>query len=278
MSNPLIAHEEQPSAYAGIGILDSTTQCVNAISSGDWIEAGIGTASATLDALSIIEDPAAALASYGLGWLIEHVHALSEPLDWLAGNPDAISTHAQTWGNVADAVMSVRKDYAHSVSGDLTTWQGAAAEAYRARATGTGHVLEALAIAADGIRLAVTMSGKIVAEVRDKIQKIVTGAVGALISWAVELACTGGLATPVVAEQAVSKIAQWATKIAELVLELARTIKTLMPLLRHLYEIFNALKDALDAPPATAVSASGRHHLPGRSAISRALDGATRSP
>lgn len=249
MSNPLVAHEEQPSAYAGIGILDSTTQCVNAISSGDWIEAGIGTASANLDTLSIIEDPAAALASYGVGWLIEHVHALSEPLDWLAGNPGEISTHAQTWGNVAEAVRSARTDYAHAVSGDLTTWQGAAADAYRARATSTGHGLEALAIAADGIRLAVMMSGKIVADVRDKIQKMITDAVCALISWALELACTGGLATPVVAEQAVSEIAKWAAKIAELVLKLLRTIKTLMPLLRHLNEIFGELKDAMAAQP-----------------------------
>lgn len=261
MSNPLVAHEEQPSAFAGIGVLESTTQCVNAISSGDWIEAGIDTASVTMDTLSLIEDPAAALASYGVGWLIEHVHALSEPLNWLAGNPGAITAHAQTWGNIADAVSAVRQDYLHAVAADLATWQGAAADACRAHSTGNGHLLEALAIAADGVQVAITMSGQIVADVRDKIQQIVTNVVSSLISWVAELACTGGLAAPVVAEQAITFIAKWSAKIAELVLKLLRTIKTLMPLLRHLNEVLSAIKGALDVGStsrATPYSAVGR--------------------
>ncbi len=265
MSNPLVAQEDHTTTvYAGVGIFDSVTQCVDAIASGDWIEAGIGVAETIVGEFSLYQDPATALASYGAGWLIEHVRALSEPVDWLAGNPGAIGAHAQTWGNIADAVSAVRQDYAHSVAGDLTTWHGAAADAYRSRATGTGHLLEALAIAADGIQVAITLGGKVVADVREKIQTIVANVAGALISWVAELVCTGGLAAPVVAEQALSFIAKWALKIAELVTKLLKTIKTLMPLLRHLDEIFRALKNALDDQP-----------VPGRSALSRALDGPT---
>jgi hypothetical protein len=135
-----------------------------------------------------------------------------------------------------------------------------------------------MATAADGIRVAVTMSGKIVAEVRGRIQKMITELVGHLVSYAAELVGTGGLAAPVVAEQATSLIAKWAAKIAELVLKLLRTIKTLMPLLRHLDEIFNALKDALDAQRTCTLLASGPHPPSGRSAVSRALDEATSSP
>jgi uncharacterized protein YukE len=215
-------------------------------------------ASTIVDGFSLYEDPAAALASYGVGWLIEHVHALSEPLDWLAGNSGAIDAHAQTWGNVADAVSAVRQDYADAVAGDLTTWQGAAADAYRGRATDTAHLLDALAVAADGIRVAITLSGKVVSDVRDKIQTIITNVVGALISWIAELVCSGGLATPVVAEQAITFIAKWAVKIAELVAKLLRTIKTLMPLLRHLDEIFSTLREALHSQPALSPSALSR--------------------
>jgi uncharacterized protein YukE len=259
MSNPLIAQaNHDATGYAGIGILDSTTQCVDAIASGDWIEAGIGVASTIVDGFSLYEDPAAALASYGVGWLIEHVHALSEPLDWLAGNSGAIDAHAQTWGNVADAVSAVRQDYADAVAGDLTTWQGAAADAYRGRATDTAHLLDALAVAADGIRVAITLSEKVVSDVRGKIQTIITNVVGALISWIAELVCSGGLATPVVAEQAITFIAKWAVKIAELVAKLLRTIKTLMPLLRHLDEIFSTLREALHSQPALSPSALSR--------------------
>jgi hypothetical protein len=144
------------------------------------------------------------------------------------------------------------------VAGDLTTWQGAAADAYRGRATDTAHLLDALAVAADGIRVAITLSGKVVSDVRGKIQTIITNVVGALISWIAELVCSGGLATPVVAEQAITFIAKWAVKIAELVTKLLRTIKTLMPLLRHLDEIFSTLREALHSQPALSPSALSR--------------------
>lgn len=246
MSNPLVAQEEQNTTiYSGIGILDSATQCVKSISSGDWIDIGIDTAAASLDTLGLVTDPAGALLSSGIGWLIEHVDALSEPLNWLAGNPDAISTHVQTWGNVAQAVSAVRQDYAHAGSSDVTTWQGVAAEAYRARVTDFSHLLDAAAIAAEGVQVAVSMAGMIVAAVRDKIREIITDLVSRLITYAGELVATAGLAAPVVAEQAISLIAKWAAKIADLIIKLLRTIKALMPLLHHLDEIFGAIKNAL---------------------------------
>ena len=267
-ANPLVADEEHPTAFAGIGIVDPVLHCVNAISSGDWIEVGIDTASASLDTLNYVSNPAGALLSCGVGWLIEHVEILSEPLDWLAGSPDAITAHARTWGNVANAVSAGQQDYVRAVSGDLATWQGAAAESYRAHAQGSDHLLEAMVIAADGIRVAVTMSGVIVAAVREEIRKMITELIGYLIEYAAELLGSGGLAAPLVAEQAMTLIAEWATKIAELIRKLLRTIKNLMPLLRHLDEVFSALGDAMAAHP------SGSPHRPtGRSAISRALDG-----
>ena len=240
-ANPLVTPEESPGTYAGIGILDSAVQSVDAISSGNWIDAGIDTAATTLDSLAFVTNPAGALLSSGIGWLIEHVEALSEPLDWLAGNPDTITAHAQTWGNVATAVSTVEQDYLRAVAGDLTAWRGHAAQAYRARATDTGHLLGALSIAADGIRVAITMSGMVVAAVRDQIQKMICDLVGYLIGYAAELMGSGGLATPVVAEQAMSLIAQCAAAIAELISRLLRTIKALMPLLRHLDDIVSAV-------------------------------------
>jgi phage-related minor tail protein len=249
-ANPLAVQEEQNTTiYSGIGILDSATQCVESISSGDWIDIGIDTAVASLDTLSLVMDPAGALLSYGIGWLIEHVDALSETLDWLAGNPDVISTHAQTWGNVAHAVSAARQDYAHAVSRDITTWQGSAADAYRTRVNDIGHLLDAAAVAAEGIQVAVTMAGMIVAAVRDKIRQYITDLVSRLITYAAELTATAGLAAPVVAEQAISLIAKWAAKIADIIIKLLRTIKALMPLLRHLDEIFSTIKNVLDALP-----------------------------
>jgi hypothetical protein len=88
------------------------------------------------------------------------------------------------------------------------------------------------------------MSGVIVAAVRERIQKMITELVGSLIEYAAELLASGGLAAPVVAEQAMTLIAECANEIAALIVKLLRSIKNLMPLLRHLNEAFSAITAA----------------------------------
>ena len=263
--NPLIAEEKHDGTpYAGVGILDSASGCGEAIRDGEWIEAGIDALSVGVSYVNYLDNPAGALLGWGVDWLFDHVEALSKPLDWLAGNPDAITAHAQTWGNIADAVTAARRDYMHAVSGDLSSWQGAAADAYRRRATDTGYLFEVMAIAADAIKAAITLSGQVVDAVRNKIRKWIAQLVGNLIAWLTEEAATAGVATPVVAEQATMAIAKQAAEIAQLLLKLHKTITALLPLLRHLGEVFWMLKGALDTQHAT-----------NGSAISRALSGAT---
>jgi hypothetical protein len=261
--NSLIAEEEhERTPYTGIGILESALDCGKALSTGEWVDAGIDALSAGVDYVNYLDNPAGALLGWGVDWLFEHVDALSKPLDWLAGNPDAITAHAQTWGNIADAVATTRRDYALAVSGDLASWHGAAADAYRRRATDTGYLFEAMAIASDAIRVALTLSSQVVTSVRDKIREWIAQLVGNLIAWLTEAAATVGVATPVVAEQATVAIAKQATEIAQLLLKLHKTISALLPLVRHLGEIFQMLQGALATEnPAQA------------SAISRALSG-----
>lgn len=262
--NPLIAEEKHDSTlYAGVGILDSASGFGEAIKDGEWIDAGIDALSVGVGYVNYLDNPAGALLGWGVDWLFEHVEALSKPLDWLAGNPHAITAHAQTWGNIADAVTAARRDYVHAVSGDLTSWQGAAADAYRRRATDTGYLFEAMATAADAIKAAITLSGQVVDAVRDKIREWIARLVGNLIAWLTEEAATAGVATPVVAEQATMAIAKQAAEIAQLLLKLHKTITALLPLVRHLGEVIKMLQAALDA----------QHSVAG-SPISRALSGA----
>lgn len=263
--NPLIAHEQhETTPYSGIGILESANSCGEAIGHGEWIDAGIDAVSVGASYLNYLDNPAGALLGWGVDWLFEHVEALSEPLDWLAGNPDAITSHAQTWGNIADAVTAARQDYGRAVVGDLTSWQGTAADAYRRRATDTSWLFEAMAVAADAIRVSITLSGQVVNAVRTKIRETIATLVGDLIEWLTEETATVGVATPVVAEQATAAIAKVAADIAELLVKLHETITALLPLLRHLGEVFELLRSAL-----------GTAHSPAESAISRTLSGAT---
>ncbi|OLE25667.1 MAG: hypothetical protein AUG49_10220 [Catenulispora sp. 13_1_20CM_3_70_7] len=151
----------------------------------------------------------------------------------------------------------------HAVAGDLSSWQGAAADAYRRRATDTGYLLEAMATAADATKAAITLSGQVVDAVRDKIRQWIAQLVGNLIAWLTEEAATVGVATPVVAEQATMAIAKQAAEIAQLLLKLHKTITALLPLVRHLGEVIKMLQSALDG-----------HHSVAGSPISSALSGA----
>ena len=67
-------------------------------------------AAVALDGLDAVMNPLDGLATSGIGWLIEHVWWLHEPLDALAGDPTQITAQAQTWHNVATQLTTVAAD------------------------------------------------------------------------------------------------------------------------------------------------------------------------
>jgi hypothetical protein len=183
---------------------------------------------------------------------MEHVEPLSQILDQLAGNADAVASHAATWRNVATAVGEVAADFGPAVAADTAGWAGSAAEAYRARGAGLTNLLAAASTASDGVGTAVEMAGTIVGVVREVVRDLIADLVGRLIAWAAEVAFTLGLATPVVVAQATSAIAKWAARIAEIVRKLVRTINNLIPLLRRLDEVFASIRQAIDSMASAA--------------------------
>lgn len=237
--NPLIAPErDSTTAWSGIGIAESAADYVNGITSGSWLEMGLGTVGIGLEALAIAMDPAGALLSYGISWMIEHVKPLSDALDWLAGNPDAIRSFAETWRNVATAVSEVATEYAQTAASETAAWIGAAADAYRAHAAKLTELLTAGATAAQGVGAAVEMAGVIVGIVRETVRDLIADLVSRLIVYAIELLASWGIAAPVVVSQAMSLIARWTAKIAEIIRKLVRSLNNLRPLLRNLEDVF----------------------------------------
>ncbi|MFJ6676401.1 hypothetical protein ACIQMJ_35315 [Actinosynnema sp. NPDC091369] len=271
-ANPLIAPVQDSTRwYSGIGVAESAADVKSGIESGSWIDIGLGVAGVGLEALSFVVDPLGSLFSAGVSWLIEHVKPLSDALDWLAGNADLVASHAQTWKNVAKAVGEVRDDYARDVAADTAGWQGAAGDAYRAAAGRTTDVLGGASTAADGFGSAVEMAGVVVAVVREVVRDLIADLVGRLIAWALEVAFTLGLATPVVAAQASAAVARWGAKIGDILKKLVRTIGKLIPLLRKLGDVFDKVRKVLDdlkAPTRQADEAP----LPGQTGGARPVD------
>ncbi|HEU5469551.1 MAG TPA: hypothetical protein VFV67_02775 [Actinophytocola sp.] len=231
--NPLVAApQETTNAVTGIGIAESSVDLANGISSGDWVEAGLGAFGVGLEVLSMVIDPLGTLASYGVSWLIEHVRPLKEALDWFAGDPPVIRSFSETWANVANEVNTVSQDFLREAGTGTAGWHGQAGDTYRGHATEAADALAGAGALADGISAGVMIMGEVVAFVREFIRDLVGELVGRLIAWALEVAATLGVATPVVVAQATAAISRVVKKVADLVRKLVKTISNVAPRIR----------------------------------------------
>ncbi len=251
--NPLVASREDSTEwYTGVGLFESAADVHSGISSGSWIEAGLGVVGVGLEVASAVIDPFGTLAAYGVSWLMEHVQPLSDALDWVAGDPDQVAAYAKTWGNVASKIAEVHKQYADSVSKDVPEWVGAAASAYKNHAGGIGDALAAAAEAAAAAQTAISLAGGVVAAVRETVRDLVAQTVGRLAVWAAEAVFTLGAALPLVAAQASVYVAKTLATISKLFRKLASTMAKLTPLLRKLDGLWDDIAKKLKGKGGTA--------------------------
>lgn len=104
---------------------------------------------------------------------------------------------------MAESVRAESDDLVRAVRFDLTEWQGAASDAYRAWADQRDCSLQALAKASDTMALITEGAGLLIATVRMTVRDAVATVVSSLIVYAGELIASLGTATPVVVEQGV---------------------------------------------------------------------------
>src|SRR5690349_11015037 len=102
----LIAQPKGPEPLAGAGLLDSgasLTKDIGNASNGEWdaLAMSVDGASVALDVLGMVMNPLGEIVKAGVGWLLEHVECLREPLELLTGDPKAVDAVAQTWNNIA---------------------------------------------------------------------------------------------------------------------------------------------------------------------------------
>ncbi|TDV48706.1 RHS repeat-associated core domain-containing protein [Actinophytocola oryzae] len=271
--NPLVAPvQDTTTAVTGIGIAESAQGLAHGVSNGDWVEAGLSAVGVGLEVLSMAIDPIGTLASYGVSWLIEHVQPLKEALDWFAGDPPVIQSFSETWGNVATEVAAVATDFLNETNAGTAGWTGASGDAYRTHSAEAADAIQGAAALADGISIGVMIMGEVVAFVREFIRDLVGELVGRLISWALELAATLGLATPVVVAQATAAIAKTVSRVADVIRKLVRTIGNVAPRIRKIIDKLDEIIAKLaklkrtpsgSTPPPTRSGPPPGHHADG---------------
>ncbi|MEV0700418.1 WXG100 family type VII secretion target [Saccharopolyspora sp. NPDC050389] len=242
--NPLIAQPQDSSSwYTGIGIVEAISDVSAAIESGSWAEIGYSVLGAGLEVLSAVLDPIGTGVPWLVGWLIEFVQPLTDILDWLAGNADAVAAHAQTWRNVGESLRSTADAMQADVNRDTAGWTGATADAYRSRLGATAELIRAQSQAAGALAEGTETAGMVVGTIREVVRDLIADCVGRLVSWAIEAATGVGIAA--VAVQASARVARWAVRIMEVIQKLLRALGDLIPLVRKLADLLGQLRKIL---------------------------------
>jgi hypothetical protein len=238
----LIAAESGTKGYEGAGIFESACGLVDGVVHKDWLGAGGNAVAAGLSLIGAVMDPLQAVFAAGVGWLMEHVSCLREPLDKLLGDPKAIEGHAKTWYNIEQRIYDATDFFADQVNRSTAAWAAQSAEAYRRRARGHAESMQALGKIADGMGKATTIVGAMVGIIRNTIRDIVAEVIGACISKALQ-ALTVVLIPKVAAEIAIL-VGKTSTKILSLLKRLFAAIKEMGVFTRQMGDLIQQIGQA----------------------------------
>jgi hypothetical protein len=221
----VVAPEASTSWYEGAGILESVMGTVEGFSNGDYLGMGGNLLSTGLSAIGAIMDPFQAVFAAGVGWLMEHVSFLREPLDWLCGDPKEIEGHAATWRNIGRRIDFAASHYADQVRTSTVTWTTLAADAYRGRAGRHVEDIQSLGAVSEGMAKMTLIAGAMVGVVRNTVRDIIAEVVGAAVSKAVQALLV--VTIPKVIAEVAILVAECSTKIMNLLKRLVASVSKL---------------------------------------------------
>ncbi|GDY32865.1 WXG100 family type VII secretion target [Gandjariella thermophila] len=243
MSNDLIAQPEPVSPTAGAGIVDSGKSLYDdiagGIDKGEWdaLALGVDGAAVGLDMLGMVLDPLGELVKAGVGWLMEHVEFIREPLEVLTGDPAQIEALSKTWTNIGNELNQAGAQYTEALR-TVSGWKGDAAVAYRGVANDYAGGLHGVAEHVDHAAQGIAVAGMVVATERaivfdmiaSFISRVITEALIAAASSVVTLG--GSVATfiaSVTADAAIlaGRLGQRLAKLLKLIEQFVRRFRSL---------------------------------------------------
>jgi uncharacterized protein YukE len=179
-ADQLVVSDDGPGEFEGAGIVSDFSDLEQ---SSTLAQGTLNGTAAAISYLGFVKDPFQTALSAGVGWVIEHVGFLREPLDMLAGNPGAIEAHAKTWQHVAKQLGSTAQQRADSAT-SLTSWQGEASAAYRSAAAQQAQKIAEASRAANELSREVLSAGALVGTVRSTIRDAIADFIAEMVEHA----------------------------------------------------------------------------------------------
>ncbi|HEV2777933.1 MAG TPA: WXG100 family type VII secretion target [Actinophytocola sp.] len=242
-------------ATSGAGIVESYSSLVTSITSdaeseGErCVDVALSAAGVVTDTVGFAIDPLGSILTAGVGWLLEHVSFLREPLDALLGNPDEINANIDALKTAAAEMRTIAEEHRQ----DLTTvadWTGDAANAYNASMRQLAEELDSMGMTLDGTAAVVGVSGMLVTTLRGIVFDIISTVIaelirGALIALA-SAAVTFGGSIAAYCGYAGARAAMTASKIAGKISKLLGGLGRQAGRLAELGRAMQRLADGLD--------------------------------
>lgn len=243
--------------FAGGGIVESYYELVSAIrQDGENDAAQIAVAGATvgLDTLGMVLDPLGTVLAAGVGWLIEHIGFLREPLDLLMGDPDEVKANAALLQ--VEAVKFKEYATAHEEAlAAVVSWKGEAADRFRQSMRDLSEEIQSYGEVVSGASDTTINMGVAVAATRAVVRDIIATLIGGLVAGALVAAAAafftfgasiaGFIATAIgVAASVAAKIAKVISKLTGI---LARNSKRMTDLTKYLADLSQRLERFADA-------------------------------
>lgn len=156
-------------------------------------------------------------STLGVGWLLEHISFLREPLDALLGNPDEINANVDQLKSAAAEMHTLAQEHRDDLR-SVAEWTGQAADAYRDSLTKMAEELESLGKTLDGTAAVAGISGMLVTTLRGIVFGLISSVIAELIRDALIAAasavCTFGGSIAAFCGVASARAAATASKIA----------------------------------------------------------------
>ncbi len=239
MSNPFVVGATSVTTpFSGAGLLEDGASLKAAIDGGDWLSGGLSAVSAVADTASAVMNPIAALVSWGVGWLLDHLEPLKGWLNKLTGDAGAVAGAGATWANIAGGLQTAAGDLLRSLTSTLAQAQSEAVAAYKVLMADVGDHISMASELSNAISNGLSIASGIVQVVHDLVRDAISDVVGYAVSCIVPL--------PNVIASVISKVWSWVNRLIDKIGALVRSFDSLKGLFRQVDDLMARLKSVLD--------------------------------